>query len=195
MEPATPPLAPEQNERPTEDSRRTEKEHTPTAVHDPLFTTSAVLAGLVILAWAIVFILGVTREAQIKEADSTLQDLATKLNSDELQTTLAQYNALDGVATQMQKVRTKRFTFLPTWNRIKESVPKDVQFTNVNFGQDDVFRITGTTKSVKSVAYFAKELETKSGLTQVAPLSVDKQGGNNLFNFSISFKAAEGGTP
>lgn len=158
-----------------------------TPVREPLLTVALTVAAMVLVTWGILIVLGMSRTAQIREADAAIAQYNTKLANPEVKKTLSQYTALDTVSNQMDKLRSQRFLFLPAWETIKQSVPKDVQFTSVSISQDSVFRISGITKSVTSVAHFAKELSNQPTMEQVAPLSVDKQG-NGQFNFTVSFK-------
>ncbi len=162
------------------------------STRDPLFLAAVVVAVLVLLAWVVITLVGSLHQSSVADADKTLAQLNQQLKDPGLQTTVTQYSALDAVTTQMAKVRAKRVLFSPSWDAIKASVPADVQFTSVTFTQDNIFRISGVTKSITSVAHFAKALSTNPHFSQVTPLSVDKQNQAGLFNFSLSFKAQEG---
>ncbi len=164
--------------------------HVQTKLRDPLIMLGLVLVGLVLLTWIILLVLGASRSSEITTADASITEQDKALQG--LSTTFNQYSALEQVKVQTKVLRNKRYLFLDSWKKIKENAPKDVQFVSVSVGSQGLFRISGVTKSVTSVANFTKALSQQENITQVAPLSVDKQNNGSLFNFTISFKAAEG---
>ncbi len=134
-------------------------------------------------------ILGLMREAQIEQANAKIGQLEKEFTTDAtLSNTSQQYFRLETVSSHIGKLLYERFLFMPSWNMIKSSVPRDVQFVSVSLGADTTFRISGVSKSVSSVANFAKSLSDKPEVSVVTPLSIDKQGTSPVYNFSISFK-------
>lgn len=155
-----------------------------------LFSTSISVLVMVVLAWALAALLTATRSGDITQLDAKSVQLDTQLKSPAISTALAEYSALDTVVTHMQRLRNDRFLFLPTWDAVKKSVPKDMQFTSFVLGEDSSVRITGVARSVTSVSFFANALAEQSAFRSVTPLSVDKQSGQQLYNFTITFKVA-----
>jgi Tfp pilus assembly protein PilN len=143
---------------------------------------------IVVAGWLIVSLLGVTRASQSAQLDDRLKQLDDQLKTPALQQTTTQYNTLETVLSNIKTLRDERLLFDPTWQTIKKSVPKDVQFTSFTLGDDSTFRISGVGRSVSSVAQFAAALAQQPQFKTVTPLSVDKQTNKDVYNFSISFK-------
>lgn len=144
--------------------------------------------GFVVVVFAIVTILGLAREGEVTGLNGKVSQLNKDLSAPEMKQTLEQYEALDTVITHMDRVRKQRFIFEPVWGAVKAAVPSDVSFTSVAMDDDASFRVTGKTRSVNSVAAFAKALDAHSSIEKVTPLSVDKASESNLYNFTITFE-------
>lgn len=154
----------------------------------PLFTLGVVCLGLVVLGWLTVSLLGVTRASESEQLDQKLNELSEELKKPVNVQTTKQYNSIETVLAQVKKLRTERLLFDPTWQTIKQNVPKEVQFSSFNLGDDGTFRVAGVGRSITSVAQFAAALSQQSQFKTVTPLAVDKQANTPLYNFSISFK-------
>lgn len=154
-----------------------------------VFTISVVLAFLVFGTWVVLALMGAKYGADVSNAQEAITSADTQMKSDDLAPTVEQYQSLEAAASNMDNVRRSRYLLVPTWNTLKAKVPKDVQFTSVSFGQDNIFRVSGVTKSVSSVADFAKALEGEKGISEVSPLSVDKESGTDRLQFTLTFKA------
>jgi Tfp pilus assembly protein PilN len=138
------------------------------------------------VTWAILEVMQVTRSHQAAQYDTKISGLNSQIAT--LKTTEQTYDAINTVVSQAKKLQTTSYTFGPTWQVIRNNVPKDVQFTSVTMGSDSVFQITGVTKSITDVAQFTQQLGKQTGFSMVLPLSIDKQPTGTLFNFSLSFK-------
>ncbi len=162
--------------------------HTPVKQNSPLYTLGLGSLVVVILGWLVVSLLGVTRGSGIVELDKKLDSLDTELSTPAMVLATAQYNTVEAVVTQIKKLRDDRLVFNPTWQVVKQNVPKDVQFTSFTLGEDGTFRVVGVGRSVTSVAQFAAALAQQGKFTTVTPLAVDKQPDKEMYNFSLSFK-------
>lgn len=158
---------------------------------DPLFIAGLIVLGLTLATLGILYVMQLTRQTEIDTAKKRVEDITTQIQTNpELSATLAQYRALDGIATNLAAVLNERYLFLPNWITIKSNVPKDVQFVSVSMGTDKTFYISGNARSVTTVANFAKALGSQAELTNVTPLSVSRQGNDqNTLTFSMTFKA------
>ncbi len=154
-----------------------------------VFTIAVILAFLVFGTWVVLALMGAKYSADVTSAQDAIASADTQMKSIDLSPTVDQYQALEAAASNMDRVRSSRYLLVPTWNTLKAKVPKDVQFTSVSFGQDNIFRVSGVTKSVSSVADFAKALEGEKGISEVSPLSVDKESGTDRLQFTLTFKA------
>lgn len=157
----------------------------------PLFTLGVGCLVLVIIGWLVVTLLGVTRGGEANELDGKLNDLTEQLQAPAYVAAAAEYNSIDTVLSKIKDLRAQRLLFDPTWQTIKNNVPKDVQFTSFTLGDDATFRIAGVGRSITSVAQFSTAL-TEAKFKTVTPLAVDKQADKDLYNFSISFKRGAG---
>lgn len=160
-----------------------------TAEDTTVFTISVILAFLVFGTWVVLALMGAKYSADVTAAQNAITSADTQMKSADLSPTVDQYQSLEAAASNMDRVRSSRYLLVPTWNTLKAKVPKDVQFTSVSFGQDNIFRVSGLTKSVSSVADFAKALEGEKGISEVSPLSVDKESGTDRLQFTLTFKA------
>ncbi len=165
--------------------------HAPVKSNNPLFTLGVASLIVVIIGWLLVSLLGLTRGSQAEALDKKLTDLSDQLSTPEMVQVATQYTTVETVLSQIKKLRADRLLFDPTWQTIKQNVPKDIQFTNFTLGDDGTFRLAGVGRSVTSVAQFAAAL-TQAGYRSVTPLAVDKQSGQELYNFSMTFKAGVG---
>jgi Tfp pilus assembly protein PilN len=154
-----------------------------------VFTISVVLAFLVFGTWAVLALMGAKYGADVTNAQEAIAAADTQMKSNDLSPTVEQYQSLEAAASNMERVRNSRYLLMPVWNTLKAKVPKDVQFTSVSLGQDNVFRVSGVTKSISSVADFAKALEGEKGISEVSPLSIDKESGTDRLQFTLTFKA------
>lgn len=150
------------------------------------FVVGAGLAGLMIVAWLITGVLGATRAAQLKEAQSRLVKVEQSLAEPSIVKTERQYAALQGVIAQSQTLRDQRFLFMPAWRSIKESVPADLQITALSLTEDRTFRLTGNVKSLESFARFSQSLTQHAGITNITPLGVEKK--SNGYSYQLSFQ-------
>jgi hypothetical protein len=108
---------------------------------------------------------------------------------------LTKYNGIAAVDENLVRILNSRLLFLPGWNAVKSSVPKDVQFTSVSVANDLTYRISGDAKSISSIASFSKVLEEKIQAESVVPSSVTKKADSNNFSFGIGFELTKtGGT-
>lgn len=154
---------------------------------DAVFVLGIVSLLLVALAWVALGVMGAGRTKQITQFDSKIQVLDGQIKA--IAETSDTYGALQGAATHAVKLRENRYLFGPTWTMLKESVPKDVAFTSVTLGTDATVRIVGETKSITTVAQFARELENQTTVTMVTPLSIEKSSNSEgRYGFNLSFK-------
>ncbi len=153
------------------------------------FVLGVAVVSLLVLGYLILVVMGFTYDSRIRSLNSAIDAQDQDFQSQDIQDTYKTYLALNNVDQHIKQLQNLRFIFMPTWTTVKKSIPKDVQFTSVSIGQDYVFRITGVTRSITSVANFAKQLGADPNLTQITPLSVDKQSNNDTYNFTLSFKA------
>lgn len=161
-------------------------EHEPV---DAVFVLGIVSLVLVLIAWAVLGVMGAGRSKQASQFEAKINDFDTKISA--FNDTQSDYKSLETVIHSAKKLRETRFVFGPTWAMLRDSVPKDVQFSSVILGSDTTIRIAGSTKSITSVAEFADKLETQTGVSMVTPLAVEKQPSSELMTFSLSFKAVE----
>lgn len=152
---------------------------------DSVFILGVASLILVLLTWGALFVMSAARTRQAGVYDKKISEQKVALTA--LKDTEQTYTAVNTVVSQAKKLRDSRYLFGPTWTMLRNSVPKDVQFTSVSMGNDYVFRVTGASKSVNSVAQFAKQLEKQEGVIVVTPLSVEKQATSGFYNFSLSF--------
>ncbi len=154
---------------------------------DTILVMGLVVFCLVIAAWVLVSILGATRSAQIRQLDQKIESLDAQLDQPDIAKAEQTYLALDTTVSHMNQLRTRRFAFLPVWNTLKASVPHDMQFTSLSMGDTTSFQISGATKSLGSVAAFAKALQSKPDFYSVTPLSVQQEKDEGIYSFSLTF--------
>ncbi len=155
--------------------------------HDTILLMGLIVFCLVIAAWVLVSILGATRTTQISQLDKKIDGLNKNLAQADIAQTEDTYLALNTAISHMTQLRAKRFVFLPVWNGVKASVPRDMQFVSLSMGNTNDFQISGITKSVGSVSYFAKALAAKPDFHDVTPLSVQSQKDQGVYNFNLTF--------
>ncbi len=155
---------------------------------DPLFTIGVTIFSLTVFTWILVAVLGAANAQGVRQADKNVATIDDQVKSSSLVHTLEQYEALNTLVTHIGKLQNQRFILGPTWEEIKASVPRDIQFTSLNLTDDGTYRIAGIGRSITSIASFAKSLSEKQNLTMVTPLAMDKQPDRDLYNFSLTFK-------
>jgi hypothetical protein len=154
----------------------------------PIFVVGLAALGLVVIAYSIVTILGITRSSQLTQADNRIAQINGQIKSDRtLSDTLEKYNSIAAANENLLRILNSRFLFLPGWKAVKTSVPKDMQFTSVSVSNDLTYRVSGETKSVASLATFSKVLEGKLGAKSVVPSSINKKTDTDRYTFGISF--------
>jgi len=161
---------------------------------DPIFGLGIIIFCMVLITYGIVWALGITRDSEIQKLDAQISTIDGQIKTDPaLSATLTQYMALDNVSKQISGLVNSRILFMNSWNDIKASVPKDVQFNSMSSGTDGVYLITGYAKSISSVASFSQALTAHPEFAAVTPLSISKVDGKNVIQFSLRFKVAKGG--
>ncbi len=156
---------------------------------DLVFVLGIVSLILVIGTWGVLTIMGAGRAKQSLQYDNKIKELDSKILA--LKDTEQTYLAVESSLTHAKRLRDTRYLFGPTWTMVRDNVPKDVQFTSLSLGNDSTVRIVGSTKSVTSVAQFARQLEKQKGITMVTPLSLERSPNNGQYGFTLSFKVAE----
>lgn len=153
---------------------------------DSVFVLGLVTLVMVVLTWVILAVMGAGRVRQAQQYDSKIKELDSKIAT--LSATEKTYYDIERSLSHEKQLRSNRYLFGPTWSKIRDSVPADVQFSSLSLGGDSTIRIVGSTRSLTSVAEFSNELEKRPELSVVTPLSVDRTPNSETYGFTIMFK-------
>jgi hypothetical protein len=160
--------------------------------NNPTFIIGLVILGLVLVAYGLVTVLGLTRASQLDVAAKRMTDIDNEIKADKkLSDTLEKYNGLAAADENLVRIINSRLLFLPGWKAVKGAVPKDIQLTSVTVTNDLTYRLSGESKSVASIAAFSHVLEDKLEATSVIPSSINKKPDTDRFTFGMSFDIAK----
>lgn len=160
--------------------------------NNPTFVIGLVILGLVILAYGLLLVLGLTRSSQLNQASNRIDQIDQQIKADKtLSETLSKYNGLAAADENLVSILNSRLLFLPGWKTVKLSIPKDIQLTSVSVSNDLSYRVSGESKSVSSIATFSKVLEKKINATSIVPSSINKKADSDRYNFGMGFDIAK----
>ncbi len=155
---------------------------------DPVFITGVLTCALVLAVWLLLMVLGAIRGREISAAQASLDTFDQKLNSDpSLKQAYQTYVALESVANQLTGLRQARVLFLPTWKKIKSSVPKDVKLTSVMMSEGNQFLVSGRAASLGSVAAFVTALDSAGNFDSSQTQNIAYQEETKEYTFTLSF--------